>query len=525
MRNFLTTLQSRLLARLLNPYGLFGIILFVGSTSYTIWLWQEQKNYNYPAPVWVHVLGTLLLLFLLAITSDLFVRGINISITATYSPPENEVIMPETLTNPTILGLELLVERWHLFCTDTRQSWILAEQFAILQSVVEENYYGQDKVRLLKYFAGAKAKGGAFLIQVDNQPPRVLKFDSLTNIERELRRYKEYVAPHFNFTPGEPLQLKQRPRKMEGQAWGAVSYTFIGGDVHQVKQLQTFAEYFQDHDTTQVMSALAQLFNRLKPWWGMTMNDKVAGYDTRNPNLYIEYRRIESKYQQVELGLREANQALGGKIRSGISSYPTEISLGPDLACLNPFNWIGTRFRTHQLAWIEESRLRHDSMVHGDFHPGNLLISAGANQVVDTWMIDFPHVHVGPTVQDIARLEAEIKFSLIADDVLEELGPAGFYRLESLCLPVSERPFPTFRDLTPGDLFALGTVHREWDKVWQVVTVLRQTAKQYMSGNDARPYYLALLHATLPILYFRDRTPWQKLYAFVSSAVLCERLG
>jgi hypothetical protein len=510
---------------LLNPYGLFGIVLFVISTGYTVWLWQEQKNYNYPAPVWVHALGTLLLLFLLAVTSDLFVRAVDISIVVTQSSPKGGMGIDRAMTSPSILGLELLVERWHLFGVDTRQSWILSEQFAILQSVVEENYHNQSKVRLLKYFSGAKPRGGAFLMQADDQIPRVLKFDSLTNIDRELQRYREHVAPHLNFTPGEPLKPKQQFTKMEGQTWGAITYKFIGGDNLQVKQLQTFSEFFRDHDAARVISVLDQLFATLKPWWGMPVNDKVVGYNTRNSDLYIEYKRIETKYQQALSGVIAAEQALGDKFGGGLSSYQTEIDLGSGLSCMNPFSWITTRFQVRQLAWMDELRLRHDSLVHGDFHPGNLLISAAANGSVTTWIIDFPHVHVGPTVQDIARLEAEIKFSLIADDVLRGLDLRGLYELETLLLPTTTRSFPTLQDITPNNWRTLETVSPELDKVWQVVAVLRRTAKQYMNGNDARPYYLALLHATLPTLYFRDRTPWQKLYAFVSSAVLCERLG
>ncbi len=61
-------------------------------------------------------------------------------------------------------------------------------------------------------------------------------------------------------------------------------------------------------------------------------------------------------------------------------------------------------------------------------------------------------------------------------------------------------------------------------KTHQTVCLLRKEACTHMAGNDARPYYLALLHATLPVLYYRDRTPRQKLYAFLSAALLCERL-
>jgi hypothetical protein len=66
---------------------------------------------------------------------------------------------------------------------------------------------------------------------------------------------------------------------------------------------------------------------------------------------------------------------------------------------------------------------------------------------------------------------------------------------------------------------------KQLHKVWRVVCLLRNEARSYLIGDDARPYLLALLHATLPVLYYRDRTQRQKLYAFVSAALLCQRLS
>ncbi len=41
-------------------------------------------------------------------------------------------------------------------------------------------------------------------------------------------------------------------------------------------------------------------------------------------------------------------------------------------------------------------------------------------------------------------------------------------------------------------------------------------------GGAPPPYYLALLHATLPMVAYRDRSPQQRLYALIAAALLCE---
>jgi hypothetical protein len=164
--------------------------------------------------------------------------------------------------------------------------------------------------------------------------------------------------------------------------------------------------------------------------------------------------------------------------------------------------------------------------VHGDFHAGNILIEARNDPII--WLIDFPHTHIGPTIQDIARLEADIKFSLFYKEfLLDKQVFDAILDFEDYLLGQSSRES---LDLSGRSQLITNNiserVKQELDRVWQSLTVLRSPVrKKNLIPSDPSPYYLALLHATLPVLYFSDRSPEQKLYAFISAALLCERLG
>jgi hypothetical protein len=125
-------------------------------------------------------------------------------------------------------------------------------------------------------------------------------------------------------------------------------------------------------------------------------------------------------------------------------------------------------------------------------------------------------------------LEADIKFSLFPEKFLwDKQAFEAILTFENRILGKGTRQS---LDLSESEklLFqeeGMAELEAELNKVWQVLTVLRQPVRDnYLPGGYARPYYLALLHATLPMLYYRDRSPWQKLYAFISAALLCERL-
>jgi hypothetical protein len=427
---------------------------------------------------------------------------------------------------PRLIGLELLVERWQSFAPKQADSVILHEQFLIAQSIARLAYGQDSEIRFVNYFPGFKIKGGAFLIQPGQNMPLVLKFASVANIKAETDRYRHCVAGQLGLVPGEPLVPHQQYGKIEGEEWGAITYNLLGADQAEFEQLQTFTEYYSTHDEPQqIADALNKIFASLRPWWQNPPGSDNCGR-WRRTSLYGEYDRLTRKQDQMQREIVKTGQQREIEALHNITPHLKHVNLNNNLRLRNPLNWIRDVFEARQLnSWINQIRLRRDSIVHGDLHAGNILISKHGDGTLRAWIIDFPHTHVGPTIQDIARLEADLKFGLLPGTTLEALDIDEIYQFETALLPKSEQSTPSLAELTPGRLSANQQIEPHLQKVWQAVNLLRDEARNYMNGFDARPYYLALLHASLPALYYSDRSSWQKLYAFISAALLCERLG
>ncbi|MCB9078513.1 MAG: phosphotransferase [Anaerolineaceae bacterium] len=470
------------------------------------WFWLADISYEYPGPALaVGLLGVAVFLIGLAF-SDL--RG-------GKSPETSDQRNADSPHLPRVVGLARLVDRWQMFNPSEEDRQILDEQIQIVLSTAQRHYNTYDEIRLLEYFRGAKLKGGAFLLTISpNITPLVWKFDSLTNINREIRNYRHCVREFLGNTPGEAWEPRQRYGTMGTEDWGLIAYNFVGRgtDPAALKQLQTFGDYYLSHVESQNAGIIRQIFKALEPWWLMRRGWPEDCRRGGLRSLYDEYNRL-SRYRAI---MRQELQSVGRQqqiaVLENLDFSTTYLDLGVGEQLRNPFNWLAHVFETKKLdVWSVQHR--QDSIVHGDFHSGNILIEDGDPPKIR--LIDFPHVHVGPTVQDIARLEADLKFSLLADESLQRLGLRGLWERETALLPIKP---------VESDLPAILTAAPE-RKTWCTVQLLRSEAQRYnIIGSDARPYYLALLHATLPILYYGDRSPWQKLYAFVAASLLCKQL-
>lgn len=423
-----------------------------------------------------------------------------------------------------VLGLELLADRWQAFEPKERDSVILFEQISITLSVAELAYDRCVEISFIKTFPDTKIKGGTFLLKPGEDLPLVFKFDSVANIGEEEERYKNCVARRLGKTAGEPWVPPQRYGRIDGEDWGAITYSLIGGSPNDLGQLQTFGEYYTTHSSLrQIEKALDNIFEAVRPWWKHSGVQEDTCVRWKRSTLYGEYDRLTRKQHQVEGGVTQVGQVLQIEALRNLSATQTYVNLEDDLRLRNPLNWVRDTFEAKRLGeWITQDGLRRDSIVHGDFHAGNILVSEDDYGQLMAWLVDFPHTHVGPTVQDIARLEADIKFGLLPDDTLRELSAKAMRDVEAGMLPESEQFAPPLATLSPNQD---KPTNEQLRKAWRAVRLLRKEGRKYMIGDDARPYCLALLHATLPTLYYRDRSPLQKVYAFISAALLCERLG
>lgn len=464
-------------------FTLWGLALCLVSVFAGLWFQVERVAIFPPGPfVIMLVLGIIALLVGLSLDS----------LRAEREPP------------PIIIGLDTLMDHWKKYWLasdeDKRKGdrEIMYEQVRIIQQL----FRGSKEVKLLKAFDGNKAEKGVFLIKKDNDPERVLKFDTLDNMRKERDSFKTYTSPLSPYTPGR--EVAHWPREAD---WGLGDKR--GAFVHERAQLgagsdlQTFGQYYKDL-TPDVGNALDEIIKVLDTWWGDQKPKSKPSFE--------EYKRLTEKAQKMEDGWKKT-----------LSEYPELSGLPMDAANAqfsfsrkslpNPLHWVRSEFRA--ICDRLDKLSRWDSIVHGDFHSGNILVEHKGGSIV-IWLIDFPHTHIGPAVQDMARLEADIKFGLLPSNLLQNLNTDGIYSFEESLF--SDNPNLATLPLNSGPR------DPELARAWGAISKLRNKAQAYIAGNRAH-YDLALLHATLPTLYYQDRQPWQKVYAFISAALLCHRLS
>jgi hypothetical protein len=428
-----------------------------------------------------------------------------------------------------IIGVEHLVDHWRIFKPTTEMhTEYLYQKIFIALSIAALEYKG--KLKFIRYFpSGTRIDRGTFLIQPPNaRYPRVLKFDSWSNLEKEATNFADYVFPQLPATYRQPYIPKQRRGYIKGSEWGAVIYDFVDqkGNAADPNQLLTFGEYYQRiDDLARIEQTLRSVLNELNnAWWDPQLMTYQMG--KRPATVYDEYFRItrNGKYNEIRDGIRKALDNLGlGQIRLEAK----KISLDGLQLC-NPLYWVTEFFEKnahHPNHWLN-STLIDSSVVHGDFHSGNILVTSDNDgNLQGKWVIDFSDVHIGPTVQDIACLAADIKFHWLSSDTLSTIGIQGLYDFERALQPHPPGNHPNFPFPIPNSSDKNTPALLQLKKTWSTVGVLQEYARNYMIAAHApRPYYLALLHATLLTLRFYDHSDWQKLYAFISAAWLCKCL-
>jgi hypothetical protein len=502
-------------------------VLYFGGA---VWLFLGAISYQHPGPAIAATVLAFVILIVGLVINNLQVQNGNLL--------EEVIRLQEELKKPIrlprVVGLEILVNRWQEFKRDLDGSdgAKMYDQLLIAQQVFNEQ--GAKTITFIKAFPGTKLEGGAFLVKPDKGARQVLKFDSIQNMRTERDHLNNCVSGISGQHPGKPIA--RWPAESD---WG---WATRGAVVYELAQMgpgepRTFSQYYESTNTPSVADVVNQIMEKMHEiWWSRRIDQNEQHRCPRkNPDhhsLYDEYERLVRKLKAV--------QNAYDKIVASISSDDRQC-FGLDHQPCNPFSWIPEVFASREVfkerfGYLDHPDARRDSIVHGDFHAGNILIEARPPGAPNIWLIDFPHTHIGPIVQDIARLEADIKFGLFPKKLLTErpiFDAILAFEREILgdgtrqSLVLSGRSRPLTPDLSAG-------VNAEIDKAWQTLTVLRDCLLRhpYLAPDeiptprrDAFPYYLALLHATLPMLDYGDRSKEQKLYAFLSAAMLCERLS
>lgn len=494
MRGALTNVSQFIRRRPIRAVVIFLCLVLITSS---IRLYSDELSLKHPGPALV-IAGLAVVVLLVGLAIDKFLEQADL---------------------PHIIGLKFLLKHWRSFEKfGELDGAIIDEQIRIVQQLVKGKGYKQ--IEFLQSFSGHKLERSAFLVRLDEETPLVLKFDTIGNIRKESNNFDTYVD---NFLGQHPGRLREGwpPEKQ----WAKMPHAQLGAILYRLAQLgdnppRTLGEHYGEISVDSIVDVLNEILRPIATgWWDHPRQD------ISKPSLFDEYIKL-TRWNSMLKGMEDV-LTLGRLDFSSLSEIEQKDSFQLlNNALPNPIYWVKVVFNDQRAFntkcgnWANATATQRDSIVHGDFHAGNILIERGNSP---PWFIDFSDVHIGPTVQDIASLEASIKFQLLSSNTLQTLDIDNIYTFETLLF--SEQPQQALQALIPRPIEPPEDKNAELRKIWKAIDLLRTTAtNNYMAGRDPRPYYLALLHATLPVLYYRDVSPWQKLYAFISAARLCERL-
>jgi hypothetical protein len=159
------------------------------------------------------------------------------------------------------------------------------------------------------------------------------------------------------------------------------------------------------------------------------------------------------------------------------------------------------------------------TMIHGDLNLANVLLDDSGN----TWLIDYFWTRVGHALQDVAKLENDLKFLMVplADD--EALRRAVSW--EERCLSCDDLLAPT-PPLEP-DLAADPAIAKAHAAITAVralgASLLREAGVP--APAPSREYDLARLRYSAHTLFFDEADARQKRFALASTCRLAERLA
>jgi len=357
--------------------------------------------------------------------------------------------------------------------------------------------------------------------------PFVIKLGVKREMKDEEKKWKRYIE----------RRLFDAPRVMKYETSGdyaGVSYTFagLGGEI------QNFHSFCEGRSHTEIEEVIQNLYGKMEAWrkgWGEGIKEIT------DINLYDEYHLLHKKRDEI---IERIDKIVDRDDPYHQNFYASPALLVPglkpqfceDLPQIDE-HWCDPVYFMRTWQRRELKVPFYKSVVHGDLHAGNILVELRHRKV---WLIDFSHTgnglsqertdealreghqidpDRGHVLRDFCRLEADIKFVLTALENKDDFTKAFLFEKELMARGLDLDNL-TRRPQRPEVLR-----DSRFEKAWECIREIRRLAKKYLCQPDnLRPYYLSLLHATLPIVYYEQCSEWQKKYALVSAGMLCDRL-
>jgi anti-anti-sigma factor len=315
--------------------------------------------------------------------------------------------------------------------------------------------------------------------------PTVLKLGSLDLIKREVDRYNEFVQ---RFILNNSVSVLG---SFYYGNYGGVRYNFVGITGPESK-LRWLRLHYQEKPIEEFLDLMKKIFTGiLLPWYGQPRLELMYPFKEHDPTK-VFFPHIEQEALSV-LGISSDEETF----------YIPEI--GRDV--VNPYWYLKHKYTEYQ----NNSKLWYKCISHGDLNLQNILIDESNN----IYVIDFSETKIRNAVSDFARIEPIVRIENVrieSDDDIKNLLEFE----QGLLFPdkLNERPVFTYNGNDPMV-----------EKAYHVVCQLRDYANTVtLFEYDLRPYLLAILEWTLPIVCYKGVDEIKMKYSAYSSALMCEKI-
>lgn len=313
----------------------------------------------------------------------------------------------------------------------------------------------------------------------------VVKFGDFHNIQEEYTNFKQYVQPFVgggrNTTA---IELRRTPRL------GGIVYSLLGASSDH---LEDFGSYYRRSSVHEINTMLDHLFlDTCSAWYANASKLQPCNLTEDYQHMFgFTVKNFEHALLELQKYVQGGQKLLFKELRSERTFTNPLLALdGPPLI-----------------------RPTYICITHGDFNQHNLLVDTGGH----TWLIDFQATGESHILRDVAQLDSEIRFFLLAtgDATLEE----RLHMEDALCSP---KRFSQVAELT------LLTENRSLAKAYSVVVHLRTLAKKLVAQNpvdDISEYYIALYYNAVNTLRFYGLPSAQREHALLCASLLADQLG
>lgn len=303
----------------------------------------------------------------------------------------------------------------------------------------------------------------------------VVKFGKQNTINREHQNYENHVRSFMGTFSSTQFTA------VRGRAVGAISYSFIGTNLNDVK---SFEKFYLNHDVPAITVALDNLFRSTCAWW----------YDNHEQNrLFQNLVQLYTKGLNIKWdAVWEQAATCDLDLTQNRLTFP-----GIDAEFRNPRKWLESyNYEIYMQVWR--------SVTHGDLNQNNILVTADGR----CWLIDFYRTGMGHILRDVVELETAIKFGICSF-----ASPAEYREFEQLLLQQEWMDEPVSVDLD----------HRFY-KPLAVIGHLRKIADLFTgAAKEMNEYEVGLLLTTLNlcgIKFYESRLE----QIVLSAAMLCDKL-